>query len=49
VRLLLRVDRPQQFEFRTTAFTADRGPVESAWTVHQNANLVLQPARLLLS
>ena len=46
VRLLLRVDRPQQFEFRTTAFLSDGGPVESPWTPHTNANLVLQPARL---
>ena len=47
VRLLLRADRPQEFEFHTIAFTADRGPVESGWAKHSNANLVLQPARLL--
>jgi len=46
-RLLLRADRTQQFEYRTVAFVADRGPIESPWTKHQNANLVIQPARLI--
>jgi hypothetical protein len=47
VKLLLRADRPQKFEFRTIVFTADRDPIESDWTEHENTNLVIQSARLL--
>jgi hypothetical protein len=46
-RLLLRADRPQRFEYRTTAFMADRAPVVGGWTEHENANLILQPQRLV--
>jgi hypothetical protein len=46
-RLLLRTDRPQQFEFRTTAFRTAGDPVVSAWTAHDGVNLVIQPSRLL--
>jgi hypothetical protein len=46
-RLLLRADRPQQFEYRTTLFTAEREPIESDWTVHEKEILPLQLSRLL--
>jgi hypothetical protein len=46
-RLLLRADRPQRFEYRTTVFLADRDPVERDWTEHENSNLILQPQRLV--
>jgi hypothetical protein len=46
-RLLLRADRPQKFEYRTTVFSAERGAVEGDWTPHEISNLVLQVARLL--
>lgn len=45
-RLLLRADRPQRFEYRTTVFSTDLGPIEGDWTTHEIANLVLQVARL---
>lgn len=47
IRLLLRNDRPTKFEYKTTAFSTERGPIESDWTSHDNANLVLQAARLI--
>lgn len=48
-RLLLRADRPQRFEYRTTAFMAepDQDPVVRDWTEHENSNLILQPQRLV--
>ncbi len=46
-RLLLRADRAQQFEYRTTLFTADRGPIETDWMVHEKEILPLQLSRLL--
>jgi hypothetical protein len=48
-RLLLRADRPQQFEYRTTLFAADREPIESDWTVHEKEILPLQLSRLLIA
>ena len=39
--------RPQRFEFRTTVFSATRGPIESDWTLHENSILPLQVTRLL--
>jgi hypothetical protein len=47
-RLLLRVDRPQEFEYRTTVFTDGR-MLQSDWQVHQNSILPLQLVRLLNS
>jgi len=46
-RLLLRADRPRQFQYRTTVFTAARDPEPSDWTVHENAILPIQVARLV--
>lgn len=46
-RLLLRADRPTRFEYKTTVFSATRGPIEGDWTPHDNTNLVLQVARLV--
>jgi hypothetical protein len=46
-RLVLRPDRPQGFEYRTTLFLSDAGPVESDWTEQETSPLVLQPQRLL--
>ena len=46
-RLLVRNDRPEKFEYRTTVFSADRGPMESEWKEHASRTLVLQLARLL--
>jgi hypothetical protein len=44
-RLLLRADRPQGYEYRTTAFAAD-GPRASGWQRHQSAILALQARTL---
>ncbi len=45
-RLMLRADRPQAFEYRTTVFGA-QGPRQSPWKEHESAILAL-PARSLV-
>jgi hypothetical protein len=44
-RLLLRADRPSQFEYRTVVFDA-QGQREGDWTQHASRILVLQPQTL---
>jgi hypothetical protein len=49
-RLLLRADRPSHsYEYKTTIFLPSNDPVESDWSSHESAILVLQPAQLLAS
>jgi hypothetical protein len=49
-RLLLRADRPtRKFEYKTIVYGTAGDPLESEWTPHESALLVLQAARLLES
>ena len=45
-RLLLRADRPRQFEYRTTVFVGSGAPATSDWVTTQQTMLPLQVARL---
>ena len=45
-RLLLRADRPRQFEYRTTVFAGANPPSTSDWQATQQSMLPLQLARL---
>jgi hypothetical protein len=46
-RLALRTDRPDHtYQVQTTAFYAEKDPVQSDWNDHDTSILVIQPARL---
>jgi hypothetical protein len=46
-RLMLRTDRPDHtYQVQTTAFYADKDPVQSDWNDHDTSILVIQPSRL---
>ena len=49
VRLLLRSDRANGYEYRTTAYLSAGNQVVRDWEPAQAANLVLQPARLVIA
>jgi hypothetical protein len=46
-RLTLRSDRPDHtYQVQTTAFYADKDPMQSSWNDHDTSILVIQPSRL---